>query len=191
MTRLYDALLYERMDDPPPFVGPIDRKEIHRAMDRLRVRVGDIPDRTAAAIGQALRADFIVVGWLDAFRQEDGAAEETVRKASLRRDRSSSASYTEKKYTVELTGEFVYRILDPVTRKEVEEKTVSAQVSASFRRAYFDGDYATLELSREERALFDRESWRRAEEELQDSLVDKLAEKIASSVFERVLRFVH
>lgn len=189
-TRLYDTLLYEGMDDPPPFVGPIDRKEIHRAMDRLRVRGGDIPDRTAAAIGQALHADFVVVGWLDAFRQEDGAAEEIVRQAPLRRDRSSSASYTEKKYTVKLTGEFVVRILDPVTRKEVEEKTVSAQVSAPFRRAYFQGDTAALELSREERALFDREGWRRAEEELQDTLVDRLAEKIAPAVFDRVLRFV-
>lgn len=189
-TRVYDTLLYERMDDPPPFVGPIDRKEIHRAMDRLRIRGGDIPDRTAAAIGQALRADFVVVGWLDAFRQEDGAAEEIGRQASLRRDRSTSASYTEKRYTVKLTAEFIYRILDPVTRKGVEEKAVAAQVSAPFRRAYFDGDYTALELSREERALFDREGWLRAEEELQDSLADKLAEKIASGVFDRVLRFV-
>lgn len=189
-ARLYDTLLYERLDDPPPFVGPIDRKEIHRAMDRLRVRGGDIPDRTAAAIGQALRADFVVVGWLDGFREEDSSAEEIARQAPLRRDRTTSASYTEKRYTVKLTGEFVVRILDPVTRREVEEKTVSAQVSAPVRRAYFDGDYATLELSREERALFDREGWRRAEEELQDTLVDRLAEKIASGVFDTVLRFV-
>jgi hypothetical protein len=61
VTRLYDALLYERMDDPPPVVGPIDRKEIHRAMDRLRVRVGDIPDRTAAAMGAG--SDMTTPGW--------------------------------------------------------------------------------------------------------------------------------
>jgi hypothetical protein len=72
----------------------------------------------------------------------------------------------------------------------VDEGTVAAAASAQFRRAYYDGDYTALELSREERTLFDKEGWLRAEEELQASLVDKLAEKIAASVFERVLRFV-
>lgn len=188
--RLYDALVFERLDEPVPFVGPIDRGAIHREMDRRRVRDGDIPDRTAAAIGLALRADFVVVGWLDRFRQEDGVAQETPRKAPLRRDRTVSATYTERRYTAKLTGEFVYRILDPVTRGTVDEETVSAEVSTLFRRAAFDGDPATLDLSREERALFDREAWRRAEEELEDELVDKLAEKIASGLFERVLRRV-
>jgi tetratricopeptide (TPR) repeat protein len=188
--RLYDAFVFERLDKPVPFVGPIDRGSIHREMDRRRVRDGDIPDRTAAAIGLALRADFVVVGWLDRFRQEDGVAQETPRKAPLRRDRTVSATYTERRFTAKLTGEFVYRIIDPVTRKTVDEETVSAEVSAPFRRAAFDGDPATLDLSREERALFDREAWRRAEEELEDELVDKLAEKIASGLFERVLRDV-
>jgi hypothetical protein len=188
--RLYDALVFERLDKPVPFVGPIDRGAIHREMDRRRVRDGDIPDRTAAAIGLALRADFVVVGWLDRFRQEDGAAQETPRKAPLRRDRTATETYTERRYTAKLTGEFVYRILDPGTLRTVDEETVSAEVSAPFRRASFDGDPATLDLSREERALFDREAWRRAEEELEDELVDKLAEKIASGLFERVLRDV-
>ena len=72
----------------------------------------------------------------------------------------------------------------------MEEETVSANASAPFRRAYFDGDYTTFDLGRDERALFDREGWLRAEEELQANLVRKLAEKIASGVFEKVLRYV-
>ena len=48
----------------------------------------------------------------------------------------------------------------------------------------------TLDLSREERALFDREAWLRAEEDLQKRLVDNLAERIAPVLFDRVLRFV-
>lgn len=72
----------------------------------------------------------------------------------------------------------------------MEEETVSANASAPFRRGYFDGDYTTLDLGRDERALFDREGWLRAEEELQANLVRKLAEKISSGVFEKVLRYV-
>jgi hypothetical protein len=189
-SKLYDTLLYEHMDAPVLFVGPIDRGAIHREMGRLRIRSGDIPDRTAMTVGLALRADFVVVGWLESFRQEDGVPEELARKAPLRRDKSSFAAYTEKRTSVKLTGDVRYRILDPVTRRLVDEKTVSAQVSAPFRRAYFDGDYTTLDLSREERMLFDKEGWLRAEEELQATLDNRLAEKIAASIFERVLRFV-
>jgi len=189
-TDLYDSLLYERMDSPPLFVGPVDRGEVHREMSRLRVRSGEIPARTALLVGRALNADFVVVGWLESYEQEDGVPEEIARKAPLRRDKSSSAAYTEKRYTVRLTGEVTYRVVDAATGRAVEEETVGTHATAQFRRAYYDGDYTTLDLSREERALFDREGWLRAEEELQASLVDRLAEKIASGVFERVLRHV-
>jgi tetratricopeptide (TPR) repeat protein len=188
--RLYDTLLYEHMDASVPFVGPIDRGAIHREMNRLRVRSGAIPSRTAAMVGLALNADLVVVGWLESYMQEDGAPVETARKAPLRKDRSKAAAYTEKRYTVKVTGKVMYRIIEPASSRVVDEETVAATASAPFRRAYYDGDYTTLELSREERALFDKEGWLRAEEELQASLVDQLAERIAASVFERVLRFV-
>jgi tetratricopeptide (TPR) repeat protein len=187
---LYDSLLYEHLDDPVLFVGPIDRGAIHREMSRLRVRSGDIPAGTAALVGQALNADFVVVGWLESYLQEDGVPEEIARKAPLRRDRAKYAAYTEKKYTVKLTGGVMYRIIEPATRRVVEEETVAASASGQFRRAYYDGDYTALDLTREERMLFNKEGWLRAEEELQASLVDKLAEKTAASIFERVLRFV-
>ena len=189
-SRLYDTLLYEHMDAPVPFVGPIDRGAIHRELSRLRVRSGEIPSQTATLVGLALNADFVIVGWIESFLQEDGVPEETARKAFLRRDRSKADAYTEKRFTVKLTGEVMYRIIDPASRRVVDESKVAATASAQFRRAYYDGDYTTLDLPREERALFDKEGWLRAEEELQAGLVDKLAERIAPHIFERVLRFV-
>ncbi|HSA96027.1 MAG TPA: hypothetical protein VLJ16_08250, partial [Acidobacteriota bacterium] len=188
--RLYDALLYEHMDKPPLFVGPIDRGAVHREMTRLRVRSGAIPLQAAAAVGQALRADFVVVGWLESYVQEDGVPEETLRKAPLRRDRTKFDGYTEKRYTVKLTGEAIYQIVDPAARKVVEEQTLAASVSAPFRRAYYTGDSTTLDLGRDERALFDKEGWLKAEEELQAKLAGELAAKIGGSIFDRVLRFV-
>jgi hypothetical protein len=137
-----------------------------------------------------LNADFVVIGWLESYLQEDGVPEEIARKAPLRKDRSTVATYSEKRYTVKLTGEVMYRIVDLASRRVVEEQTVSAAASGQFRRGYFDGDYTTLDRSRDERGLFDKEGWLRAEEELQASLGNKLAEKIAASIFERVLRFV-
>ena len=187
---LYDSLLYERMAAPPLFVGPVDRGAVHREMSRLRVRSGEIPARTALMVGRSLNADFVVVGWLESYEQEDGAPEELAKKAPLRRDKSTSASYTERRYTARLTGEVTYRIVETATGRMVEEETAGTHATAQFRRAYFDGDYTTLDLSRDERALFNKEEWLRAEEELRAGLVDKLAERIASGVFERVLRHV-
>jgi tetratricopeptide (TPR) repeat protein len=189
-SKLYDTLLYEHMDTPVLFVVPIDRGAVHREMSRLRIRSGEIPLRAAVMVGQALSADFVVIGWLESYLQEDGVPEETARKAPLRKDRSTVATYSEKKFTVKLTGEVMYRIVELASRRVVEEQTVSVTASGQFRRGYFDGDYTTLDLSRDERALFDKEGWLRAEEELQARLDNKLAEKIAASIFERVLRFV-
>ncbi len=189
-SKLYDTLLYEHMNAPVLFVGPIDRGAVHREMSRLRIRGGEIPLRTAVMVGQALYADFVVIGWLESYLQEDGVPEEATRKATLRKDRSTVATYSEKKYTVKLTGEVMYRIVELASRRVVEEQTVNATASGQFRRGYFDGDYTTLDLSRDERALFDKEGWLRAEEELQERLDNQLAEKIAASIYERVLRFV-
>lgn len=189
-SSLYDTLLYDSMDDPVLFVGPIDRGAIHREMTRLRIRSGEIPPQTAGTVGRALNADFVVVGWLRSYQQEDSVPEEKLRQAPLRKDKSKAAAYTEKRYTVKLTGEVRYQIIEPASRRVVDGETVVANASAPFRRAYYDGDPAALDLSRDERALFDKEGWLRAEEELQASLVKKLAEKMAASVFERVLRFV-
>jgi len=187
---LYDALLYERMDEPPLFVGPIDRGEIHREMSRLRVRSGAISNRTAETVGLALDADFVVVGRLESYAQDDGTPQEIVQKATLRRDKTKTVMYTERRYTVKLTGEVTYRLIEPSSRRVIEEETVAATSSAQFRRGRYDGDYTTLDLSRDERRLFEKEEWRRAEEELEKKLVDQMADKLAAVVFERVLRFV-
>ncbi len=187
---LYDTLLYEYLAAPVLFVGPVDPGAIHRELSRLRIRSGEIALQTAAMVGLTLNTDFIVIGWIESYLQQDGIPEEMERRAPLRRDRSSYATYTERKYTVELTGEVMYQIVDPAASRVIAEETVVAKIPGQFRRGYFEGDYTTLDLSRDERMLFDKEEWLRAEEELKTKLYNKLAENIAASIFERVLRFV-
>jgi tetratricopeptide (TPR) repeat protein len=189
-TLLYDTLLYERMDQPPLFVGPIDRGAIHREMVRLKVRGGVLSDRTASQVGRALGADLVVTGWLGSYVQEDSPPEVIQRTTTLRNDRTRTVTFAEKRISVKVTGEVTIRLVDPVTRKALDEERVSAQVSGKFRRGSYDGEPGTLALDREERALFDREAWRREEEDLRKRLADHLAERTASVIFERVLRFV-
>lgn len=189
-AELYDTLLYEYLAKPVLFVAPIDPGVIHRELRRLRIRSGEITQQTASMVGLTLNTHFVVIGWIESYLFEEGIPEEIEHRVTLRRERSTSVTYLERKYTVELTAEVFYRIIDPAASRVIDEETAVAKVSGQFRRAYYDGNYTTLDLSREERLLFNKEEWLRAEKELEEMLINKLAEHMAASIFERVLRFI-
>lgn len=187
---LYDTLLYEYLSNPVLFVAPIDPGAIHREMSRLRIRSGEITQQTASMVGLTLNTDFVVVGWIESYLFEEGIPEEIERRASLRRARSTQVTYIEKKIPVQMTAEVVYQVIDPKASRVVSEETVVAKVTGQFRRGYFDGDYTTLDLSRDERMLFNKEEWLKAEEEMETMLYNNLAERIAASIFNRILLFI-
>lgn len=187
---LYDTLLYEYLSNPVLFVAPIDPGAIHRELTRLRIRSGEITRQTASMVGLTLNTDFVVIGWIESYSYGEGIPEEIERQASLRRDRSTQVTYIERKFAIEMTAEVVYQVIDPKASRVLDDETVMAKVSGQFQRAYYDGDYTTLDLSREERMLFNKEEWLRAEEEMETMLYDQLAERIAASIFARVLTFV-
>ncbi len=187
---LYDTLLYEYLSNPVLFVAPIDPGAIHRELSRLRIRSGEITRQTASMVGLTLNTDFVVIGWIESYSYGEGIPEEIERRASLRRDRSTQVTYIERRFAVEMTAEVVYQVIDPTASRILGDETVVAKVSGQFRRGYYDGDYTTLDLSREERMLFNKEAWLQAEEEMETLLYNKLAERIAASIFARVLTFI-
>jgi len=187
---LYDTLLYEHLSEPVLFVAPIDPGAIHRELSRLRIRSGEITRQTASMAGLTLNTDFVVIGWIESYLLEEGIPEEKGHRVPLRRDRSTYVTYIEKKYTVDMTTEVIYQIIDPASNRVVDEETVRAKVSGQFRRGHYDGDYTTLDLSRDERMLFNKEEWLKAEEELEAILFNELAGRIAASIYNRILRFV-
>lgn len=187
---LYDTLLYEYLSNPVLFVAPIDPGAIHREMSRLRIRSGEITRQTASMVGLTLNSHFVVIGWIESYSFEEGIPEEIERRVPLRRDRSTHVTYIERKYAVEMTAEVAYQVIDPTASRVLGDETVVAKVSGQFRRGYYDGDYTTLDLSREERMLFNKEAWLQAEEEMETMLYNKLAERIAASIFNRVLQFI-
>jgi len=187
---LYDTLLYEYLSKPVLFVSPVDPGAIHRELSRLRIRSGEITQQTASMVGLTLNSHFVVIGWIESFSFEEGVPEEIERQVSLRRDRSKYATYIERKYSVDMIAEVVYQVIDPTASRVLGDETVVAKVSGQFRRGYYDGDYTTLDLSREERILFNKEEWLKAEEEMEVLLYNQLAERIAASIFARVLTFI-
>lgn len=187
---LYDVLLYEYLPQPVLFVAPVDPGAMHRELRRLRVRSGEITRQTAAMVGQNLAADFVVIGWLENYLRDEGVVEEKVNRARLRRDRSTYVNYLERKCTVKLSADVLYQVIDPSSSRVVDEETVRADVSGQFRRCTFDGDYTTLDLTRSERMLFNKEEWLREEEELEEKLLDAVAARMADHIYERILRWI-
>jgi len=190
VRELYDVLLYEYLSEPILFVALTDPGRIHREMRRLRFRDKEITRQMAARVGQNLNTDFVVIGRVESYLQEEKLLQEKVHKVRLRSDKSSYTTYKEQKYTVKLTAEVKYEIIDSIRGRVVDKKTVNTEVSDQFRRGLYDGDYTNLDLSRSERRLFNREELHRAEQELEDKLIDKLAERLADSIYERILRFI-
>jgi tetratricopeptide (TPR) repeat protein len=190
VRELYDILLYEYLSEPVLFVALADPGIVHREIRRLRLRDRALSRSMAARIGQNINTDFVVIGTMESYLQEEKDLQEKAHKVRLRSDKSSFTTYLEKKYTVKLTVEVKYQIVDSFRRRVIEERTINTSASDKFRRGYFEGDYNSLDLSRSERRLFNTEEWRRAEKKLDDKLIDKVAERLADSIYERILRLI-
>ncbi|NIM57321.1 MAG: hypothetical protein GTO16_00045 [Candidatus Aminicenantes bacterium] len=188
---LYDILLYEYLSEPVLFIAVADPGMVHREIRHLRLRDRELSRNMAVRIGQNINTDFVVIGSMESYLEEEKDPQEKVHKVRLRKDRSSFATYLEKKYTLKLTVEVRYQVIDSARRRVIEDKIINTNVSDKFRRGYFDGDYTILDLSRAERRLFNTEEWRRDEKKLEDRLIDKLAERLADRIYKRILRLIN
>ncbi|HMB93556.1 MAG TPA: hypothetical protein VKP65_22070 [Rhodothermales bacterium] len=187
-----DVLLYDHWAAPVPFIAAADPVQIRRELRRLRYDRTVINRKQAAEIGRAARADFVVVGDWSEFEQRERNIKEKTRRAKLR-GRGSTVSggrdttYIEQELTLELRGEITYRIIDPGSRRVVDEGRLDDRVSKKINRAVYAGDYKDLDLSGKQRSLFEDEE-RIAMEELSNELVDDLAARLAERVYDRLLR---
>jgi tetratricopeptide (TPR) repeat protein len=186
----YDVLVYEFMDEPIPFIVPIEPGQIHREIRRLRLRDREITQRMAARIGQNIGADFVVTGEIRTFLENEIITQEKEHEAPFKRDKSKVGVYIEQRYKLKLTTRIRFQVIDSLTRRILAEDSARSEASDQFRRGIYEGDHTELELSRSERRLFDRDRLRRAEQELIDRLIDKLAERLAEKIYNRTLHFI-
>ena len=96
-------------------------------------------------------------------------------------------TYTEQHFDVDLEAEIAYRIIDVRSRRVLEEGTAEADVSAALRHGLFEGDWQQLDLSGDERDLFDQDVQRQREAEIEVDLVDRLVEHLLDDLYEDVL----
>ncbi|MGI9173861.1 MAG: hypothetical protein ACR2GR_00890 [Rhodothermales bacterium] len=193
-----DDVLRDARWDVSPFLVPLDAAPGRSPRRAPRRRTGAAPRpltaRQAAALGRDLGADFIVAVDLVHFERGETVENTWTRSARFRRQISDAedgssrdTTYTEQRLDVDLEAELAYRIIDPRTRRVLEKGTAEADVSAALRRGLFGGDWQRLDLSGDERDLFDPDVQRQREAEIEVDLVDRLAERLLDDLYEDVL----
>lgn len=189
---LNDVLVYDFWSVPPPFIAPADPVELRRELRRLRYDRTIITREQATEIGRVVNADYVVVGELKDFEWKERNVKNRDRKAKLKgrpssTDGNTETTFTKQSLTLEWQVDIAYRIIDPRTRRVLEERTVYASASKRYDRGVYEGDYRDLDLSGSDLSLFEDDE-RIAHEDLAAELADELALRFSERLYERLLR---
>ena len=193
-----DDVLRDARWDASPFVVPLDTAPGRSPRRAPRRRTGAAPrpltSRQAATLGRDLGADFIVAVDFVHLEREETVESTWTRSARFRRHISGDddsisrdTTYTEQRLSVDLEAELAYRLIDPHTRRVLEKGTVETDVDGELGRGVFEGDWKRLDLSGNERDLFDPDVQRQREAEIEVELVDRLTERLMDDLYEDVL----
>lgn len=188
IEELDDILQYEYWAAPPLFVAQGDPVQMRREVRRLRSDERPISRSEASSIGEVLEVDYVLLTQTVLFEVNETRVRERTRKTRTRGRNSQDTTYTEKSYTAVIEAEVEYQIIDTYSRRSVADGSVSADASAKIQRGIYAGDYQDLDLSREERRLFDEERFELDMREIEDELLDELAPRLADKVFEDILK---
>lgn len=201
LLRDLSDVLHTYWEAPPPFLAQTDPVRLRRELRRTGPDREPLTRRHAVAIGRTLSADYVISIEVDAFERKEVEDSAWTRQAHVaeRKDHSPTSgrpaaeqahadtAYTEAHLDVTLEAAIAYRIIDPHTRRVLDESAVRAEVSGELRRGRFDSDSMRLAPSDEERAHFDQENQRAREVELEAELIDALAERLAHHLYGRLL----
>ena len=185
---LNDRLLDAHWSRPPLFVAAVDPLLVRRELRRFRHDRAVLRRSEVAEIGRVLDADVAVQTVWETMTREEAVVDERVRPARTRGRAARDTTYVEQDYVVEVRARARYVLVDPYTARVDAEGLVEADADRLLRRGLYAGAPETLQLSRDERRLFDDELRRRAERDLEDDLIDRLAERLAREVYEALLR---
>ncbi len=188
LEELDDLLQYEYWAAPPLFVAQGDPVQMRREVRRLRSEDRPVSRAEAPSIGEVLEVDFVPITQTVLFEANETRMKERTRKARTKGRNSQDTTYIEQSFTAVIEAEIEYQLIDTYSRRTVADGSVSADASAKIQRGMYTGDYQDLDLSREERRLFDEERLKLDMRDMEDQLLDELAPRLADKVFEDILK---
>ncbi|HWK90166.1 MAG TPA: hypothetical protein VNP72_09230 [Longimicrobium sp.] len=190
LRALDDELEQGAWTEPPFFVALVDPAEVRR---ELRRRGNPRPGSgglglQAARLGEAVGADLVLVASIDSA----SVTERDVRteRRTARTTAGADTAFTLRSGRRHAWARVTYTLVDTRDRRSAERHTVTAESEVRFRRGEYAGSASSLNLSRDDRALFDARRRDEQERELFQALSHEISERLARDAFERVVRLV-
>jgi len=188
LDALDDALVLDHWTRPPPFVAVLEPALVRRALRDLGLDRDPLRVRDAARLGRALETDVVFTGEVDAFRR---GVEETKREERTARTRGGErVTWFRVEEEVALSAVVAFDVVDVRSGRSLCEREAERTVRHRIARGEYDGSLRVLDLSRDDRRLFDPDALAERERDLERDLADDLAHRIAELAFECILRQV-
>ncbi len=188
LDALNDELEIERWTRPPPFVLVIEPALVRRALRDRGLAREPLRPREASDLGRDLDVDAVFAGEIDRFRRD--VEEKKREERTARTQGGDRVTYLRIEDEVTLSAGVAFAIVDVQTRRTICEREVERSVRKRVARGEYGGNLRTLDLSRDERRLFDADESAVRERELEDELLDALTERVAEAAYECVLQGV-
>ncbi len=188
LAALNDDLELTGLTDPPLFIAVADPLTVRRELRDLRLSRALLTTPEATRLGRGLEADFVVTAAVEVYAVTESGVVETLKKTSTRG--SHAASYLHREGTLNVRATVGYSIVDPVAQREVVARSLEFEDSGEFESAVYDGDWTSLELTRNEERLFDPVRQRGYREAIEERLVSAIAHDLADRIFRDLTRRV-
>ena len=185
---LNDELELTAWTDPPQFVAMLDPLTVRRELRDLGYRRALITVPEAARLGRGLGAHVVVSGDVELFTITERDVTEELRKTTTRT--GAAASYVRRSGKLDYRMRLEYLITDAATGHEVRRRHFEVTRSGRFERAVYDGDWTTLDLSRNEERWFDADRYRGYTAAIEDELVRRAARELGDRILGDLSRLI-
>jgi len=181
LAALNDELELSGLADPPLFIAVADPLVVRRELRDLRLSRALLSTPEATRLGRDLQADFVVTAAVEIYAVTESDVTETLRKTTT--TGSHTASYLYRRGKLNVRASVGYSIVDPLAQRESIGRSIDFQESGEFESAVYDGDWTTLELSRNEERLFDPVRQRGFREAIEERLLAEMAEELTARIY--------
>ena len=181
LEALNDDLELTGWTQPPLFIAVADPILVRQELRDLRLSRALLSAPEASRVGRGLGTPYVVTAWIEMFTVTEQDVRQELRTAQA--GKLGTRQYTVLEGTLDYRVRVQYSVVDSYRQVVIRERTVELQESGSFERAFYAGDWTQLELSRNERRLFDPNRMRDFELAVEDRLVQETSERLARKVF--------
>jgi tetratricopeptide (TPR) repeat protein len=188
LDALNDELEAVYWAQPPLFVAVVDPAWVRREMRQSGSIHSSIDPREARRLGRSCHAEVVVTADIVDFEVQETDVTREQRTAKTRDDETTTYEVRRGKDNYRLR--VAYRVLDCRSNAERPQRSLALTAAHDFEQAHSSRNDAELQLTGDERRLFDADRGGRERREAEQRLVEQTAQKLAGQVYRDILTLV-